>query len=284
MPAEPRAATEPPAPTPYDRWERTAWAGRGPAYADTYAVACGYAAGPLLDAAGVGPGTRVLDVGTGPGTVAALALERGARVTAVDAEPSMVELAAARVPGAEVRAAILPDLPFPAGAFDAVIANFLINHVGRPAAGVAELARVTRPGGRVALSVWPQPAGAMQQLWYDVLAAAGLTMPADIPTVAEAENFARTPDGFAALLRSAGLDRVDCRRLDWVLRVDPERWWRGSLHGFGALGRAMRPLPETARAAVKRHYDRLAAGHLAADGSLALPTSALVATGMVPAG
>ena len=65
----------------------------------------GEAANAILDAAGVGADTALLDVGTGPGTLIAPALTRGARVTAVDLSPEMVSETSRRFPGAEVRVA-----------------------------------------------------------------------------------------------------------------------------------------------------------------------------------
>ena len=73
----------------FDAYERRLWAGRATAYERGFARLTAHTAGALLDAAGVEAGTRVLDVGTGPGVVAGAAAARGARVTAVDAEPSM---------------------------------------------------------------------------------------------------------------------------------------------------------------------------------------------------
>ena len=89
----------------FDSYARRLWAGRADAYEHGFARLTVHAVGALLDAAGVGTGTRVLDVGTGPGVVAGAAVARGARVTAVDAEPSMAEAAARNVPGLDVRVA-----------------------------------------------------------------------------------------------------------------------------------------------------------------------------------
>jgi SAM-dependent methyltransferase len=113
-----------------DAYERRLWEGRAAAYERGFARLTAYTAGALLDAAGVAAGTSLLDVGTGPGVVARAAVARGAQVTAVDAEPSMAEAAARNVPGLDVRVAVLPDLPLPDGAFDAVTGNFVINAVG----------------------------------------------------------------------------------------------------------------------------------------------------------
>jgi ubiquinone/menaquinone biosynthesis C-methylase UbiE len=135
--------------TVFDESERRIWAGRADAYAASFAKLCAYAVPGLLDAAGVGTGNRVLGVGTGTGAVAGAAWERGARVVAVDADAGMVEVAAKAVPGAEVRVGELPELPFGEGEFDAVVGNFVINHVGRPpAAALAEMRRwCGRAGG-----------------------------------------------------------------------------------------------------------------------------------------
>ena len=133
----------------FDAFERSGWAGRSEAYESGFARLTAHTVGPLLDAAGVTSGTEVLDVGTGPGVVAAAALARGAVVTAVDASPEMAALATAACPGADVRIAVLPELPFADGSFDAVVGNFVINHLGDAASGLAELQRfaatVTKP-------------------------------------------------------------------------------------------------------------------------------------------
>ncbi|MEU0763177.1 class I SAM-dependent methyltransferase [Streptomyces microflavus] len=144
----------PDVPTPFDRAERRIWSGRAEACARTYA----HPVEALLDAAGVGPGARILDVGCGSGTVSAAAAARGADVYAADAEPGMVEATRRAVPGAGVRVARLPELPYEDSNFDAVLANFALNHVGRPLTARTGLRRITRPGGRGAVTIWRVPA------------------------------------------------------------------------------------------------------------------------------
>jgi SAM-dependent methyltransferase len=268
--------------TAFDDHERAQWAGRAAAYERSFAALCAHPAGRLLDAAGVADGDRVLDVGTGPGTVAGLAVERGARVVAVDAEPSMVQAAGRNVPGADVRRALLPDLPFADGEFDAAVANFVVNHVGDPGAALRELRRVVRAGGRVAVSIWPNPRPPLQQLWDDVFAAAGAEPVAAMPGVAADKNFARTAEGLAVLLDRAGLADVRCEQLRWSHVADPEDWWSGPANGLGALGFLMLGQPAEVVARIRAEYDRAIVAYRGADGRLALPTAALIASGRVP--
>ncbi|MBV8523026.1 MAG: class I SAM-dependent methyltransferase [Acetobacteraceae bacterium] len=96
---------------------------------------------------------RVLDVATGPGLAAAAAADRGAEVVGVDLSPRMIELARAANPGLEFREADVAVLPFPEGAFDAVICNFGLGHFPRPEAAVAECMRVLAPDGVLAMSL-----------------------------------------------------------------------------------------------------------------------------------
>ena len=263
--------------TAFDEPERLRWDGGAAAYQRSFGTACAYPAAALLDAAGVAAGWRVLDAGTGPGTVAGLAAARGALVTAVDAEPSMLEVARRRVPAADVRHGVLPDLAFPAGSFDAVVANFVINHVGDPAAAVTELRRVVRPGGRIAVTIWPHPQPPMQRLVLDAFENSGAPRPPSVPQVTADKNFARTPDGLSGLLRQAGLGEVRCTSISWVHRTDPDDWWAGPASGLGSLGVLMKEQSPAVVDRIRSEYDRLAASYLGADGMLDLPTAALLA-------
>ena len=74
----------------------------------------------VADVTGIGPGTRVLDVGCGTGGFCALAAERGAVVHGIDAMPERVAEARRRVPGGDFRVELMEQLPWPAGSFDVV--------------------------------------------------------------------------------------------------------------------------------------------------------------------
>ena len=116
------------------------------------------AAEQLIDAGGVAAGQDVLDVAAGDGNVAVTAARRGARVVASDLTPRMVEIGRARsgADGVTVEwvEADAEALPFADGSFDAVLSCFGAMFAPRPDVATAELFRVLRPGGVVALANW----------------------------------------------------------------------------------------------------------------------------------
>jgi len=140
-----------------EAYEHATWERCAPGYADGFALLTREATGPLLDAAAVGPGSRVLDVGAGTGLVAAAAAARGATVIGVDFADAMLDQARTAVPGVEFRSASADSLPFGDATFQAVVANAVLHHLARPERSLAEALRVLEPGGRFAGTVWADP-------------------------------------------------------------------------------------------------------------------------------
>ena len=110
---------------------------------------------PLLDAAGVGEGDHVLDVGCGTGIVARAAGSRvgGGRVVGLDPNEGMLAVAR-KATGVEWRQGVAEDLPFTDRSFDVVVSQFAMMFFDDRRQAVAEMRRVLRPGGRVAIAVW----------------------------------------------------------------------------------------------------------------------------------
>jgi SAM-dependent methyltransferase len=133
------------------------------------------------------PGETVLDLGCGTGNAALIAARRGARVTGVDPSPRLLGLAREAAAGAGLTADFaLGDaarLPVPDGSMDAIAAVFALIFASDPAAAAAEMSRVLRPGGRVALSAWLPVGGLAGQvrLRYELITAAGGEVPGSEP-------------------------------------------------------------------------------------------------------
>ena len=112
---------------------------------------------PVFDAAGVGEGTSLLDVGCGSGLAAAIAHERGAKVSGIDAALPFVEIARGRVPGADFRVGELEALPYDDDSFDVVTGFASFQYAADPVHALQEARRVTHPGGTVAMLTWGRP-------------------------------------------------------------------------------------------------------------------------------
>ena len=116
---------------------------------------------------------RVLDVGTGTGVAAQAASEivgEGGLAVGVDVSMGMLAVGARARPGLPLAAASAIDLPFRDGAFDLVTASFVVSHFTKYETGLAEMMRVLRPGGRLALSAWADgDRDDLQKTWTELV-------------------------------------------------------------------------------------------------------------------
>jgi len=99
--------------------------------------------------ANVGPGSTALDVATGTGDLAIELARRGAEVTGTDFAPAMLEIARRKAPGLRFEEGDALNLTYPDGSFDAATVGFGARNFADLDRGLAEMARVVRPGGRV---------------------------------------------------------------------------------------------------------------------------------------
>jgi len=277
--------THPIDPDAFNAFEAAGWEDHAAAYQRYLTVFTRPLVEPLLDAAGVGAGTRVVDVASGPGHVAAAAAARGAVPIGVDIAASMVALASTSYPGVEFRQGDAQRLSIEDRSIDAVVGNFAVPHLGRPEQAAAEFARVLVPGGRVALTTWSGPGSARHVgLLVDAVAAVGVAPPP--PSVLPAgPSFFRFADEaeFAELLSGAGFRDVAVQTVDFRQRVSSAAdHWDAILAGSIRIGTLVTAQPDPAQAKIRAEYDRLAAEYQAADGSLELPVSVKLASGVRP--
>jgi ubiquinone/menaquinone biosynthesis C-methylase UbiE len=123
----------------------------------------------LVTLADLPPGACVLDVGTGTGVAAQVLAEAGFATTGVDESIGMLEVGRRVRPGLGLVAGHTIDLPFRAGAFDAVVGTFVLAHFTKVDTALFDLMRVLKPGGRVAFSSWADGVDAYLQTWHELI-------------------------------------------------------------------------------------------------------------------
>jgi len=205
------------------------------------------------------PGQRVLDVGCGPGAVSARLVERlGApAVCAIDPSAPFVAATRERLPGVDVRQGTAEALPWADDAFDQALAQLVVHFMTDPVAALREMARVTRPGGLVAASVWDY-AGARSPLSVFWTAVREL----DPEHPGEAELAGARPGHLAELFHAAGLREIAAGELTVRVRVGGfDDWWQPYALGVGPAGTYLAAQDDAARKQLRaRCAARLPAG------------------------
>jgi ubiquinone/menaquinone biosynthesis C-methylase UbiE len=266
----------------FNEFERSMWEQRATGYANNFEALTALTIGPMLDAVGAHEGTELLDIGTGPGFVAAAAVARGANVTGIDVADAMVEIAQARVPNGRFRQGSAEDLPLPDAAFDAVVGNFVLLHLGHPHRGAAEARRVLRAGGRCAFTVWDTPIlNRALGVFIEAVTRAAALAPADIPMGPPMFGLGDST-AFATLLGEAGFEEITVVPCTGVLRVKPGEWWEATLRSTPRTGTLLERQPPEVQAEIRRHYDDVVASY-ADDDEVVLPVAAVVASATAPA-
>lgn len=240
------------------------------------------AIGPLLDSVDLRSGRRILDIASGPGSVAAAVAARGAQVVGTDLAPGMVKLAQGLHPGIEFREADVEALPFPDSVFDAVVCNFGLGHFPRPEVSMAECVRAVAAGGMVAFSWWDAPdRQRVQGLFRDAITEVGAAPPAEIP---QGHPLFRFSDGgeFRRLLEGAGLVDVVIGEHSTHYRFpDTDALWRGGLGSLAVTGATIAGQPEPVQDQIRAAFERRAAMYRTRDG-LDVPIAFKIGTGHKP--
>lgn len=180
------------------------------------------AAVALIEAIAPGDGELLLDVACGTGNAGVLALERGAEVIGIDTAERLLDVARERCgPGAEFVAGDATALAFEDGSFDLAVSVFGVTNgilSGQVADAVAEMSRVLRPGGRLALAVWHR-SGAV----FEVI---GLLRGAMTAPGSGHARSTEPPSELEVVRAQPGLERVSAtdRQLTFTSR-SPGAWW-----------------------------------------------------------
>lgn len=228
----------------------------------------------------VPPKARWLDVGCGTAALTRmiLALSDPAAVLGVDQSAEFVEFATIQVgdPNTLFMTGDATAIPVADNAFDVTVSGLVLNFVPEPSRMVAEMARVTREGGRVAVYVWDY-GGEMQMMRHFWDAAIELD-----PAARDLDEGMRFSvcdlDRLAALFESAGLAAVQTRAIDIATPFrDFDDFWSPFLGGTGTAPTYAMSLSEEQRSALREHLrSRLPT---ASDGTISLVARALAVQG-----
>ena len=171
------------------------------------------------DLAAIGVGDRALDVATGTGDLAIALRRRGAQVVGLDFSERMLELAREKAPDLRFEQGNALELPYADGEFHAVTVGFGARNFDDLRRGLSEMARVTRPGGRVVVleitSPRRPPLSWFFRFWFDRAVPALGRLAGDPDAYTYLPSSVRRfpdPDGLGAELATVGLTEVK-----WVL-------------------------------------------------------------------
>jgi ubiquinone/menaquinone biosynthesis C-methylase UbiE len=232
--------------------------------------------GPVCDAAALASGQSVLDVACGTGALAREALKRvgpGGSVAGIDSAPAMLAVARRVAPGIDWRFAGAEAVPFADDRFDAVVSQFGLMFFDDRVAGLREMRRVVRPGGRVALAVWDRleatPAYADLVALLDrrigKWAADAVSSPFELGDPAEV----------LALFHAAGLDDATVHSHHGVARFDSiAEWIETDLKGWNLRG----AIADDAYADLVAEAETALGRHAGADGDVMFAAPAHIVT------
>jgi ubiquinone/menaquinone biosynthesis C-methylase UbiE len=179
----------------------------------------------LVEAVGIRPGDRVLDVGTGTGVAAAASGEAaGPDGLVVGVDPSIEMLRLARGRGVRVAAAEAIDLPFPDASFDAVTGAFVIFFFRNYETALFDMLRVLRPAGRLGVTTWGPGEDEFRRAWREMAEryAGREVLRGALAKAAPWEEQFSERGRLATALREAGLRdvTVDQRRYRAILSIE----------------------------------------------------------------
>jgi SAM-dependent methyltransferase len=202
----------------------------------------------LVELAGVQPGDRVLDVGCGPGAVAG---ELGRRtgpewVSALDPSVRFIEAVRSRFPGVAVHVGRAEAMPYADATFDAALAQLSVQFMADSSAGLAEMVRVTRPGGVVAICDW----GVRHRNPLDPFWQAAAELDPTIEPQRRRRGWVRWSDALVSL----GVRQVETIMIEAGVRYERfEDLWEPMTQGVGPSAGYAKSLDKAARVRLREH-------------------------------
>jgi len=263
---------------PFTQFEHRGWQRVAGKYDSTWASSTRQFIPPLLEAARVGKEMTVLDLGCGPGYVAAAAAERGAHPVGLDFSSEMIAIAREKFPEIEFREGDAQELPFAGATFDCVLANFALLHLSNPERACTEAARVLRSGGRFAFTTWARKEENPFVQLVDDAVQAHADLSFELPPGPPFYLFENEEEFRRALLR-AGFDGTTMsfrvHRIAWRVPSADFLFDAECNAGVRTAGLLAKQTSETLEA-IKREMQSAIQQYAQGDGSFAIPKAAYV--------
>jgi len=190
----------------------------------------------VLQAAAVGQGQKILDVGCGSGLFCQIAAKRGAQVAGIDAASKLIEIARERTPKGDFHLGEMEELPFAAASFDVVTGFNSFQFAADPVNALQQAQRATKPFGKIVAAVWGAAKDCQAATFLKAL---GSTLPPP-PPGAPGPFALSDPGVLEALLSKAGLKPQATAEVDtpFIYKNDDAAW--RAIVGSGPGVRAIR--------------------------------------------
>jgi SAM-dependent methyltransferase len=174
-------------------------------------------------------------------------------------------------------------LPYDEASFDAVVCAFGMGHFSEPERVAAELFRVLRPGGTVALSWWQGfTQNRINGVFHETLGKLNVSAPSVLPQGPPIDRFS-DPDAFAGFLRAAGFDDATVEPVTFNHRLrDADELWTLAMSSFARASSLIRVQSEDMQRRIRAAVSEAAQEYAQGDG-LHIPIAFLIAAGMKPA-
>ena len=193
----------------------------------------------VVDAVGAGPGSRVLDLAAGTGTSSEPYADAGVSVVACDFSLGMLKVGKRRRPDIDFVAGDATNLPFEDNSFDATTISFGLRNVNEPKKALAEMLRVTKPGGKLVIAEFSSPVVPLWRTMYTEYLMRAL------PPIAR--KVASNPDAYVYLAESIRAWPNQDELAAWIAA---EGWdnvaYRNLSGGIVAIHRAVKPATKPA--------------------------------------
>ena len=256
----------------YDGWQKSA-----DQYHTSFGSLTNQTIQPLLNAVKAKPGSKILDVATGPGYVAVEANKRQCDIIGLDFSEAMLAKAREVNPTITFVQGSAEELPFNEGEFDAIVMNFGILHLAEPEKAIAEAFRVIRPGGTYGFTIWKNLEKSVGiKLVHEAIQAHGdfsVSLPEGPPFFYYSE-----PKNCIEALTKAGFVNAKAEefQLSWQL-TDADELFDAFAKGTGRTGGFLRRQTPECLDQIRQAVHQSAVNYIEGD-RLVLPMAALVAS------